>query len=165
MLLIGSLILLVFLALSYCIGLLERKFNDSTITIYKDHGQYTKPLKDNVNLIKAKPDWILKTKGTNTLFEYKSRARRVYDSDIAQTIASVLAARGAGFRIDKAVIQTANSEHPLRLGDDASLLKRIHEPLETARLVARGGVPKANPINYKCRSCGFKTKCEFAILK
>jgi len=134
-------------------------------SVYLDHGRSTKVLVSRLHNIRAKPDNIeVDTLPGYTLIEFKDRETpRVYPSDRAQIIASVIAARESGYDIKRAMLEVRGGQRvEIFLGDDTDgLVDMIREPLAAARLVAQGQVPKALPSKNKCRSCGFRNQCQY----
>ncbi len=136
-------------------------------SVYMDRGYATRVLESRTHGIRCKPDSIeAMSDGELALIELKNRAYpRLYPSDEAQIIASVIAARESGFDIRRAMLEVCSGQRlevPVS-DDEGRLLECIAAPLEAARVVARGEVPKALPSRSKCRSCGFLNQCEFGV--
>lgn len=137
----------------------------SSTVLYADRGPGSKVLKDKVLNIYSKPDRIEGTMKESELLEYKSRNRRVYESDIVQAQAGVISARAEGFNVKKAYVITGNgSKQSVPLGSTERILKRIEIPLKNARLVKSGGEPKASPAKYKCTTCSYSHACKHAVM-
>ncbi|MCE2573859.1 hypothetical protein [Motilimonas eburnea] len=111
--------------------------------------------------MRAKPDHIFQLNdGSKGVVEYKSRYGEVYDSDVAQTLASVLAAR-TSHNIKWATIYTKNSKKDVSLGSDAEIwqkIKHLHENV----LIAKSGkvINQYNPNPKKCAKCAMKLNCQ-----
>lgn len=159
---IDSLLIVLLLLLAFfVIGFIVTRTASSPL--YSDKGIGSKVFKDKVRRIRAMPDRIEGTQRSALLLEYKSRKGGVYNSDVVQAIASVLAARGSGINITGAQIHTrGGSVKTIELGDDASLERKIKHPLMNARIVMSGGVPKATHQKVKCRGCGYNQVCEYS---
>lgn len=149
--------------------LAQRLFTDKTAageSVYLDRGHATRVLESRTHGIRCKPDSIeAMSDGELVLVELKDRAfPRLYPSDEAQIIASVIAARESGFYIRRAMLEVRSGKRlEVPVSDyEGRLLKRIATPLETARTVARGAVPEALPSPGKCRFCGFRHLCSFS---
>ncbi len=135
-------ILLLVLAL-LVIGYLA-KIAISQKTLYSDKGLGSRIFQDTALRIRAKPDRIEGTKSNAMLAEYKDRVGTVYQSDVVQVYASVLAARSSGINITSAVIFTKNGgKKNVKLGDTDFILSHISRPLKDARNVAAGGEGRA----------------------
>lgn len=154
--------ILLMLVLLFFAYLLSRG-NRGSKALYSDKGINSKVFHDRIRGIRAKPDRIEGTKKNAKLDEHKARKGRVYQSDIVQAQASTLAARADGYNVLEAVISTANGkEHIVPLGSDEQIERRISKPLNDARLVASGGIPKAKPVRGKCKSCGYSSVCKYS---
>ncbi len=159
-----SISILLFLLSVVLYFLYKTKRTPSTV-LYEDKGRSSRVLVDPVNRIRSKPDMIKGPKHSALLIEYKSRDGKVYPSDIAQAYAGVLAARADGIVITRAEVHTKSQKYTLpAIHSNESIVSRISDPLNSARIVASGGVPTAKPQLYKCRSCSYKKHCPHAIL-
>ncbi len=110
----------------------------------------------------AKPDFIFRNEhGTYTLIEYKSRQGKVYQSDIQQTIASVMAAR-TKFNITEAYVHTDNFRMAIDAGkSNAELYSVIERNADLTRDIKSGRqVNITNGSQYKCPTCSMKHKCD-----
>lgn len=92
--------------------------------IYADQGRKSKLFINRKYGITAKPDFIITTpNGENMMVEYKSRTGRVYQSDIVQLLASVLAARSE-MPIHRAVVVTKGTRREIELGSDEHIFRK-----------------------------------------
>ncbi len=86
--------------------------------------------------------------------KYKSRFSQVYDSDVSQTLTSVLAARPT-HNIKWATIYTKNSKKDVSLGSDVEIwqqIKHLHENV----LIARSGKVINETPPKKLDKCAMK---------
>ena len=144
----------------------QRLVNGPVRAIYLDRGHGTRVLVSTRYGIRAKPDMI-EVAGDGALVEIEKKDRsgtRVYPSDRAQVVASVLAARESGFDVRRAYVEFRGGRRvavPLK-GDDEQLAETISVPLRLAREVARGSEPPANPSPPKCCTCAVRRGCRYS---
>lgn len=166
---IGSILLIIgcYLFLNSWLPLLFRRYTDTPFgfkgrLVYKDDGKASATFINKHFGISAKPDFIFLTEAGNyRLIEYKSRKGRVYESDIAQTIASVIAARSK-YPISEAEVHTDTQTFKVKLHTDNKRLFEViskHHAL-TVKIKRGIKVNECNPSQYKCRSCSMKKHCE-----
>lgn len=136
-------------------------FNINGVEIWRDRGKQSKPFFNGKYYVLAKPDHIYQlSNGAKGVVEFKSRYGEVFDSDVAQTLASVLAVRPT-HNIKWATIYTKNSKKDVSLGSDAEIwqqIKHLHENV----LIAKSGkvINEYNPNPKKCDKCAMKLNCQ-----
>lgn len=132
------------------------------VVVYADHGKKTASLISEKYGIVAKPDFVLRLEtGEYAVVEYKSRENgRLYESDVAQVKASVLAARQK-FPVTKAFVVAGTQRHEILIkADDAALYREIKLLADYVRQADEGDVVHVFAGNIgKCRSCQHKTEC------
>lgn len=140
----------------------ETSFGFRGKLVYADIGRNSRLFICKVFGLSAKPDFIYKT-GRNefTLVEYKGRAKGVYDSDVAQVIASVIAAR-AKYNIQKAYVQTDFTRKEIIVNKPSvELYKEISHLVDMTREIESNEiVTQCYPGKIKCKSCSMATHCE-----
>ena len=129
--------------------------------VYADQGRKSKLFINKKYGITAKPDFIIATQnGQNVMVEYKSRAGRVYQSDIVQLLASVLAARSE-MPIHRAVVITKGTRREVVLGSDEQIFKEISKFVLLARRAQEGEIIKIFSSHPGvCRSCSVAHSCQ-----
>ncbi|MDX7766850.1 CRISPR-associated protein Cas4 [Aeromonas caviae] len=129
--------------------------------VYADQGRKSKLFINKKYGITAKPDFIIATQnGQNVMVEYKSRAGRVYQSDIVQLLASVLAARSE-MPIHRAVVVTKGTRREVVLGSDEQIFKEISKFVLLARRAQEGEIIKIFSSHPGvCRSCSVAHSCQ-----
>lgn len=136
-------------------------FGIDGVEIWRDRGKQSKPFFNGKYYVLAKPDHIFQlSNGDKGIVEYKSRYGQVYDSDVAQTLASALAAR-TGHEIKWATIYTKSSKKDVSLGSDAEIWQKIKH-LHKSVLIAKSGkvINEYNPNPKKCDKCAMKLNCQ-----
>lgn len=131
--------------------------------VYVDEGLASRTFVSERWGISAKPDALVRRAEGIVLIEYKSRAAKVYPSDIVQALAAALAVRDNGIRVVACEIRTRTGA-PVRVPlprSDRGIARRIGRPLADARRVHAGGVPQALASPAKCGSCGVREGCRF----
>jgi CRISPR-associated exonuclease Cas4 len=132
--------------------------------VYVDKGKRSATFLNKQYGIAAKGgDFIYLTEhGKYKLIEYKSRKGKVYQSDEAQTIASVLAARSR-YPIVEAVIFTESTSKNLNVsGCDEVLYNKIKDAHLLTQQIKNGKpVHTTNAFEYKCRSCSMRKFCNY----
>ncbi|MDG1752321.1 MAG: hypothetical protein P8I03_11770 [Thalassotalea sp.] len=130
--------------------------------VYLDKGKNSATFFNKKYRIAAKGgDFIYLTDdGAYVLIEYKSRKGRIHQSDIAQTIASVLAARSI-YPITRAIIATETQSKEINvLGSDDVLYNNIKEVHLLTQQIKNGmRVNTYYNAPYKCQSCNMRTYC------
>lgn len=129
--------------------------------VYADQGRKSKLFINKKYGITAKPDFIIATQnGQNVMVEYKSRAGRVYQSDIVQLLASVLAARSE-MPIHRAVVVTKGTRREVVLGSNEQIFKEISKFVLLARRAQEGEIIKIFSSHPGvCRSCSVAHSCQ-----
>lgn len=129
--------------------------------IYADQGRKSKLFINRVYGITAKPDFIITTpNGENVMVEYKSRKGRVYQSDIVQLLASVLAARSE-MQIHRAIVVTKVTRCEVELGSDEHIFKEISKFVLLARRAQEGEIIKIFSSHPGvCRTCSVASSCQ-----
>lgn len=129
--------------------------------IYADQGRKSKLFINRVYGITAKPDFIITTpNGENVMVEYKSRKGRVYQSDIFQLLASVLAARSE-MQIHRAIVVTKVTRREVELGSDEHIFKEISKFVLLARRAQEGEIIKIFSSHPGvCRTCSVASSCQ-----
>lgn len=130
--------------------------------VYADNGRKSRSFINKIFGLSAKPDFIYQTTpDAYTLIEYKGRNKKVYPSDIAQTIASVIAAR-TKFNIQKAFVHTDTFKKEVDVNKpDHVLYEEIRELVEMTRQIQnKQKVTKCFPHYWKCKTCSMAARCE-----
>jgi hypothetical protein len=140
----------------------ETSFGFRGKLVYADTGRNSRLFLCKVFGLSAKPDFIYKT-GRNefTLVEYKGRAKSIYDSDVAQVIASVIAAR-AKYNTQKAYVQTDSTKKEIIVNKPrVQLYKEISHLVDMTREIESNKViTQCYPGKIKCKTCSMATHCE-----
>ncbi len=130
--------------------------------VYADQGQRSRLFINKFFLISAKPDFIYKIGFRKyEVVEYKSRMGKVYESDIVQTKASVIAARSK-FNVRKALICTKGETLEIDVDkSSAEIYKEIKKETELARKIkSKVYVAECTKDKYKCNSCSMRKHCQ-----
>lgn len=129
--------------------------------IYADQGRKSKLFINRKYGITAKPDFIITTpNGENMMVEYKSRTGRVYQSDIVQLLASVLAARSE-MPNHRAVVVTKGTRREIELGSDEHIFREISKFVLLARRAQEGEIIKIFSSHPGvCRTCSVANSCQ-----
>ena len=126
--------------------------------LYQDKGRRSKVFTNKKFGVAAKPDLILRTKDGDIAFEYKSRVRGIYQSDIAEAKAAALASRSK-YRIVVIQIKTKTESQVFYLPkDDQALYSEIKHYVEMAR-VADSELLPSSPQKFKCKGCPVNKSC------
>jgi len=129
--------------------------------IWQDLGRSTKVLVNSTFGVKGKPDSIYKIPGGAKAVEYKHRKGKVFDSDIAQALASSLAARGAGYRIIEVLVLTRTERLSIDLRcSDQTLYEQIQGNVKIVRAARRGKRMRAYASRRKCLACAYRDNCD-----
>lgn len=131
--------------------------------VYSDQGRSSKLFINKRFGLSAKPDFIYNLlNGMFALVEYKSRNGRIFQSDIEQTIAGVIACR-PHYNIRVAVIQTASERKEINVDKSVEeLYEMIKHNVELTRKIKNGlKVDTCYPTKYKCKSCAVANNCQF----
>lgn len=140
----------------------ETSFGFRGKLVYADKGRKSRSFVNKIFGLSAKPDFIYKTDSDEfTLVEYKGRNKQVYPSDIAQTIASVIAAR-TKYNIQKAYVHTDTFRKEVFVNKpDHVLYEEIESLVEMTRQIElKQKVTKCFPQYIKCKTCSMSTRCE-----
>lgn len=130
--------------------------------IFIDKGKSTKPFFNNRYKVLGKPDLMYKQKAGVLAVEYKSRNASIYESDIVQAKAASLAARGAGYKVNRILIKTKKREKYITLPiSDRVLHSQIKAYMDMVRDAAKGKALDATASSFKCASCAYVNDCEF----
>ena len=135
--------------------------------VWIDRGHSTKPFFNKQFRVFGKPDLMYRLRSGGILaVEYKSRRGRIYKSDLAQTQAAALAARGAGFAVREILIKTNATEQRCVLprADEALFaeIQRYADCVREAKAGAKLPLPP-RPQAGKCRTCAFGPRCSSAV--
>lgn len=141
----------------------KKKKRDLKI-LYLDEGRKTPVLYSKTYDLSGKPDAIVQDAfGVVAVVEYKSRAKRIYESDIVQVKAAALVARENRFPIKYAIIKTKQDEKRIDLPkSNAALYKQLIPFISLVKEARRGKSVPANPNKYKCNACGYRYTCKQA---
>lgn len=131
--------------------------------LYADQGRKSRAFVSRRYGIRAKPDFLIKLKdGRIALVEYKSRSNdRIYESDIVQAKASVLAAREA-YPVEVMFIKTNHRLKAIPIPRDSDVLYReILRHVELARRAQRGELLGEYTANVnQCQTCSVRAGCQ-----
>ncbi len=134
--------------------------------LYLDKGKASQTFINKQYNIAAKGgDFIYLTEqGEHILIEYKSRKGPVYESDVAQTIASVLAARSC-YPISQAMVITETQSKKINVsGNDDVLYNEIKQFHLLTQQIKQGKAVTRNYAKlYKCKSCNMQAFCKFKL--
>jgi len=139
----------------------ETAFGFRGTLVYADCGRKSRSFTNKIFGLSAKPDFIYKTSSDEfTLVEYKGRTKQVYPSDIAQTIASVIAAR-TKYNIQKAFVHTDTFRKEIDVNKpDHVLYEEIESLVDMTRQIQnKQEVTKCFPQHVKCQTCSMSTHC------
>lgn len=131
--------------------------------VYADKGRSSKLFANKRFGLSAKPDFIYNLmNGVFALVEFKSRNGRVFQSDIEQTIAGVIACRPY-YNIRIAVVQTASERKEIDVDkSEDELYEMIKHNVELTRKIKSGKVVTVCYKNtYKCKSCAVAKDCNY----
>lgn len=156
-------VLVIFIAIYFSIGSkdethperrLSTVIGENSKQVFCDIGN-KKPFKNKAFMIIAKPDFIYRTKvGEYIVIEYKSRAGKVYPSDISQTLASCLAVRSK-YPVSKAIIYTRGGDHRvIELESDQEIFAKIHKHYQNA-VNAKLNQEPLKTGHSPCKICGY----------
>ena len=129
--------------------------------VYADSGRKSRSFINKIFGLSAKPDFIYETSSNEyTLVEYKGRNKHVYPSDIAQTIASVIAAR-TKYNIQKAFVQTDTFRKEINVNKpDHVLYEEIESLVDMTRQIQnKQEVTTCFPQHVKCKTCSMANRC------
>lgn len=141
----------------------ETKFGFKGKLVYADQGIRSKTFINKLFGIAAKPDFIFKIgKDSYKAVEYKGRNGKVYNSDIAQTKASVIAARSK-YNITHAVVHTDSCSQEIDVNKPSKeIYSEIKELVDMTRdIKSKKVVTTCFPNKFKCRSCSMLSHCKF----
>ncbi len=134
--------------------------------IWQDSGRETKYFINNEFDVYGKPDLMYrKENGKILLVEFKSRKGGIYLSDIIQTKAAALAARGAGYDIDEILVKTRGKERYYKLSNcNSDLYREIERFVKIAQSSSYYNSDLVGtPENRKCYSCAYKHSCKYSF--
>lgn len=130
--------------------------------VYADKGSRTKPMLSKKYGIVAKPDFVVRLlTGEYAVVEYKSRENgRLYESDIAQVKASVLAAREK-YPISLAYVISGKRHHKIAISKNSDeIYDEIHYLAEYVRKASKCRLVHVfTAYPAKCGSCASKNEC------
>lgn len=133
--------------------------------VWKDEGPRSSAFRHENLRILGKPDYLYKTPLGIVAVEFKSRARKVKASDIAQALAAALAARGSGYRVSHIAVVTASDRYERALPrHDMDVHRLIEQQVLIARLAKRGKGQQAIPQRGKCGACAYTQVCADALV-
>lgn len=131
--------------------------------LFADQGRKSKAFVSKKYGIRAKPDFLIRLKdGRVALVEYKSRSNgRIYESDLVQAKASVLAARVA-YPVEVMFIKTPTRLQQVPIPRDSDALYReVEQYAELARRAVKGELIRIFSSNtYQCETCSVKAHCQ-----
>lgn len=131
--------------------------------LYADQGRKSKAFVSRKYGIRAKPDFLIRQPdGRVALVEYKSRNNgRIYESDIVQAKASVLAAREA-YPVVAMYIKTKHRLQAIPIPQDSDALYReVERYAELARRAKRGELLREYTHNRnQCKTCSVRAGCQ-----
>ncbi len=116
--------------------------------------------------IAAKPDMLFEINSNElAAVEYKSRRGPVYESDVAQLVATVIAVREqySGVTVGYVYTGSGESRRVDCRGTTEELLQSIAGELRYARLTKLGYKPDGVSVVHKCRACGVRRSCDVAV--
>ena len=150
----------VYALINHLLGFVRNKLGIKGKLIWVDEGKKTKPFFNSRYQIFGKCDQLYKTLGGVLAVEYKSRRGKIYLSDIVQSKAAALAARGAGYKVTRVLVKTKNQEQYMKLpSSDDALFQEIAEFFHKAKAAKEGLQVKAFPEKQKCRRCAYFNSC------
>ena len=131
--------------------------------VYADRGRNTPTLVSKEFGIVAKPDFVLRFDGgEHAVVEYKSRVNgRLYNSDIAQVKASVIAARER-FDISLAYVIVGDKRHEVDVDFPSDELYEQIKPLVKHARAANAGeeIKVFATSEALCQSCAVRRHCQ-----
>lgn len=131
--------------------------------VYADRGRGTTSFVSKTYGIVAKPDFVLRfDSGEYAVVEYKSRSNgRLYDSDVAQVKASVIAAREQ-FNVTQAFVIVGTERYTVEVDRSSDKLYREIEILANHARAANAGddIMVFAKSEAMCRSCAVRRDCQ-----
>lgn len=132
------------------------------LVVYADSGPESRAFISKKYGVLGKPDFIVKlATGEYVVVEYKHRASgRLYDSDVAQVKATVLAVRSR-YKVTRAFVLAGSSRHEIDIQvKDAALYKEIKQEVEQVKRAMKGEVlPVYTDKTVRCGSCHNARNC------
>lgn len=132
--------------------------------VYADKGRKSKLFVNNKHNISAKPDFVIQEVGGEfAVVEYKNRNKGIYKSDIAQTLASVVAVRSK-INVTKAYVVNNNEKREIDASQSTDdIYASIEEYVNIARRIKSG---KGHHIEHsfidndrQCARCHVRNNC------
>ena len=146
------------------ISRIKQTLGSSGEVVWIDEGKETPPFRHPRYRIIGKGDAIqVRDNGGFRLWEYKSRRRPVFHSDIQQARAAALASRAGGWDVREIAIKTAlETKHFEVPHADADLYDLIRNDVQTVQAAKKRKKLAAKPNKAKCRTCAFVNACHDA---
>lgn len=140
----------------------ENPFNINGSLLWIDRGRSTKPFYNNAFAVFGKPDYLYKTNTGVTAVEFKSRYGAIFESDIVQSKAAALAARGSGYKVDTVVVKTSTQMKSISLPhSDKELFDQISQFVAIAQNAKAGISIPGSPSYGKCKGCAYRGRCKY----
>lgn len=140
----------------------DNPFNIRGSLVWMDRGRSTKPFYNNVYAVFGKPDYLYKTETGVTAVEFKSRYGAIFQSDIVQSKAAALAARGSGYKVDTVVVKTSSQIKSISLPhSDKELFDQISRFVTIAQNAKIGIAIPGSPSYGKCKGCAYRDRCQY----
>lgn len=131
--------------------------------LFADQGVKSRAFVSKKYGIRAKPDFLIRLKdGRVALVEYKSRSNgRIYESDIMQAKASVLAAREV-YPVEVMFIKAGTRIQQVPIPRDSdSLYREVERYAELVRRANKGELIREFCSNqHQCKTCSVQAHCQ-----
>lgn len=126
--------------------------------VWYDSGRQAKVFKNPQFGVKGKLDVILQQQKELVGVEYKSRAGKVFESDIIQGYSACLAAYKT-YKFTKLIIKTDTDQVERVITSEQQLFDRIKKHFIIAKAIQSGDSGEPTKNKWKCKGCGRKSSC------